>query len=187
MTKSLFRPLFWGIFLPVNLLSTSICDIPNPQYEIASAEITRNHACWNFWKRMGNCLQWWLVPVFVTLHSAKYWMKAPKLVKTKKSQLKVPVTIAGRKMQFFRNSIRSAQNRGGVGFDLFATQKLKGTRRKPLLVYVSLKTGSNLFILLTASLLRILTLLHQSILIFPQARARNYFGIFLRGVCCRVF
>ena len=110
MTKSLFRPLFWGIFLPVNLLSTSICDIPNPQYEIASAEITRNHACWNFWKRMGDCLQWWLVPVFVTLHSAKYWMKAPKLVITKKSQLKVPVTTAGRKMQIFRNSNRCGQN-----------------------------------------------------------------------------
>ena len=31
-------------------------------------------------------------------------MKAPKLVKTKNSQLKVPVTTAGRKMQFFRNS-----------------------------------------------------------------------------------
>ena len=108
VTKSLFRPLFWGIFLPVNLLSTSICDIPNPQYEIASAEITRNHACWNFWKRMGDCLHWWLVPVFVTLHSAKYWMKAPKLVKTKKSQLKVPVRTAGRKMQFFRNSNRRA-------------------------------------------------------------------------------
>ena len=100
VTKSLFRPLFWGIFLPVNLLSTSICDIPNPQYEIASAEITRNHACWNFWKRMGNCLQRWLVPVFVTLHSAKYWMKAPKLVKTKTSQLKVPVTTTCRKMQY---------------------------------------------------------------------------------------
>ena len=34
-------------------------------------------------------------------------MKAPKLVKTKKSQLKVPVTTAGRKMQFYRNSNRS--------------------------------------------------------------------------------
>ena len=42
------------------------------------------HSCWNFWKRFGDCLQWWLVSVFVTLHSAKYWMKAPKLVKTKK-------------------------------------------------------------------------------------------------------
>ena len=36
-------------------------------------------------------------------------MKAPKLVKTKKSQLKVPVTTAGRKMQFYRNSNRSDQ------------------------------------------------------------------------------
>ena len=62
------------------------------------------HSCWNFYKRFGDCLRWWLVSVFVTLHSAKYWMKAPKLVKTKKSQLKVPVTTAGRKMQFFRNS-----------------------------------------------------------------------------------
>ena len=35
-------------------------------------------------------------------------MKAPKLVKTKKSQLKVPVTTAGRKMQFYRNSNSSA-------------------------------------------------------------------------------
>ena len=34
-------------------------------------------------------------------------MKSPKLVKTKKSQLKVPVTTAGRKMQFYRNSNRS--------------------------------------------------------------------------------
>ena len=37
-------------------------------------------------------------------------MKAPKLVKTKKSQLKVPVTTAGRKMQFYRNSNRSGCN-----------------------------------------------------------------------------
>ena len=37
-------------------------------------------------------------------------MKAPKLVKTKKSQLKVPVTTAGRKMQFFRNSNRHVLN-----------------------------------------------------------------------------
>ena len=65
------------------------------------------HSCWNFYKRFGDCLRWWLVSVFVTLHSAKYWMKAPKLVKTKKSQLKVPVTTAGRKMQFYRNSNRS--------------------------------------------------------------------------------
>ena len=35
-------------------------------------------------------------------------MKAPKLVKTKKSQLKVPVRTAGRKMQFFRNSNKRA-------------------------------------------------------------------------------
>ena len=35
-------------------------------------------------------------------------MKAQKLVKTKKSKLKVPVTTAGRKMQFFRNSNSSA-------------------------------------------------------------------------------
>ena len=33
-------------------------------------------------------------------------MKAPKLVKTKKNQLKVPVTTAGWKMEFFRNSNR---------------------------------------------------------------------------------
>ena len=31
-------------------------------------------------------------------------MKAKKLVKTKKSQLKVPITTAGPKKQFFRNS-----------------------------------------------------------------------------------
>ena len=43
----------------------------------------RLHSCWNFWKRFGDCLQWWLVSIFVTLHSAKYWMKAPKLVKTR--------------------------------------------------------------------------------------------------------
>ena len=36
----------------------------------------------------------------VTLHSAKYWIKAPKLVKTKTSQLKVPVTTTCRKLQF---------------------------------------------------------------------------------------
>ena len=59
---------------------------------------------------MGDCPQCWLVPVFVTLHSAKYWMKAPKLVKTKKSQLKVPVRTADRKMQLFSNSNRLAQN-----------------------------------------------------------------------------
>ena len=41
-------------------------------------------------------------------------MKAPKLVKTKKSQLKVPVTTAGRKMQFYRNSNRSG--RGSLKF-----------------------------------------------------------------------
>ena len=69
---------------------------------------TWEHSCWNFYKRFGDCLRWWLVSVFVTLHSAKYWMKAPKLVKTKKSQLKVPVTTTGRKMQFFRNSNRRA-------------------------------------------------------------------------------
>ena len=73
----------------------------------AGFEDTFNHSCWNFYKRFGDCLRWWLVSVFVTLHSAKYWMKAPKLVKTKKSQLKVPVTTAGRKMQFYRNSNRS--------------------------------------------------------------------------------
>ena len=61
------------------------------------------HACWNFLKRLGDCLQRWLVHVFVTLHSAKYWMKATKLLKSKKSQLKVPVRTAGRKMQFFTN------------------------------------------------------------------------------------
>ena len=36
-------------------------------------------------------------------------MKAKKLVKTKKSQLKVPITTAGPKKQFFRNF-----NRRGV-------------------------------------------------------------------------
>ena len=44
-----------------------------------------SHSCWNFYKRFGECLRWWLVSVFVTLHSAKYWMKAPKLVKNKKA------------------------------------------------------------------------------------------------------